>query len=271
MLSFIILVHSPITSFAACPSGSNKNIQVSDGLLSTDKDQATANNKFSILEKVFCVVGGDARIPADDFKYDQIFKIFFSDNNSPQITKQRIIGNAANITAPSSDGNYLYQVTGNLTITNNINLDDYKIRLVVFIDGNLIIDHKLTHTSQDSGLVFVTRGDIKINQNVPEVDAYIITSGEFCDAWSGSACTTVDNQTVLSASDTPNKIFTIKGSVISTNYSSTNPSLYKPKFIRTNTHPGANGEAERIIYEPKYLVILKDIFAREVVTWQEIY
>ena len=91
--------------------------------------------------------------------------------------------------------------------------------------------------------------------NNKSINAFFISYGQFCSAWNGSACATPG---------TVNNQLTINGSVI--DLSSSTP----PKFVRTNGNNDPNNPAEVINYQPKYLVILKNIFSRSMTYWKEI-
>ncbi|KKS64227.1 MAG: hypothetical protein UV33_C0032G0010, partial [Candidatus Daviesbacteria bacterium GW2011_GWA1_42_6] len=88
--------------------------------------------------------------------------------------------------------------------------------------------------------------------SVTSVNAFIITHGGFCSSYASGSCISSVGK------------LTINGSVISF---SSDP-LKQPQFKRTN---GLNVDpSEEIIYQPKYLVLLKNTFAKTLQIWSEI-
>lgn len=146
----------------------------------------------------------------------------------------------------------LYHIIGNLSLDHDITVNKTG---VIFVDGNLYINTNLENTNTKTGLVFIVQGTIYINPGVDTINAFMISYGGFCSAWSGLECK--DN--LDSASQ---KQLTINGSVISLN-----PTI-APQFVRQKTT--LTTASETINYQPKYLVILKDIFSRDLKIWQEV-
>lgn len=171
------------------------------------------------------------------------------------------------IPAPAKPFGKLYRVTGNLTINTDITVNETG---VIFIDGNLYINTNILNNKTTKGIVFVVKGTIYINRDVTTVNAYMISHGKnpsgnditpFCDAWDGTSC----NNTTDYSDNTSRKYLTINGSVISLN------ATLSPQFVRKKYDPAAgNTPAEVFNYDPKYLVIMKDIFSRDLRIWREI-
>lgn len=196
-------------------------------------------------------------------------------------------GGSVSPPAPSANGR-LYHVTGDLTIDNDIEVN---IPGAIFVDGNLYINTDLLAlpssggtSNPKAGIVFIVKGTIYIKRDVEKVNAFLIAHGKdasyeddmgedkiaclqrthdiipFCSAWNpvNSICeddlVDIINQEYL----------TINGSVISLN------SCLTPQFVRKKTDISGNIPAETINYDPKYLIIMKDIFSRDLKIWREI-
>lgn len=184
-------------------------------------------------------------------------------------SKQMYVGPAAFPTPPPSVGK-LYRIPGDFTVDNNITVG---LTGVVFVDGNLYIKTNLTNTNPKTGLVFVVQGTIYILRNVETVNAFLIAHGKnpdgtdkimpFCSAWDGTTPPTADGTDCVDYPDSASqKYLTINGSVISLS------TVNAPQFVRQKAT--ATNPAETINYEPKYLVILKDVFSRDLKIWKEI-
>lgn len=154
----------------------------------------------------------------------------------------------------TSSTDKLYHITtdgvtpGDLTISSNITVDKTGI---IFVDGNLNINTNLTHTSNSAGLVFVVKGNVNIASTVTRIDAVIISTGSIYTA--GAGCTT--NSVTAGA-------LTIYGSLISLDAND------KIKLCRTLANN--NAAAEIVKQQPKYLVILRDLYAEILQKWSEI-
>lgn len=151
----------------------------------------------------------------------------------------------------------LYWVDGNLTLEleSNITVNNTG---VIFVDGDLFINSNQTNNISTTGLVFIVQGKIYVKPEVTEINAFMISFGGFCSAYQPSLYP--DNCQDLT--DTTQQQLVINGSVISLSRTET------PQFVRQKTTPTT--AAETINYQPKYLVILKDIFARDLKIWQEV-
>ncbi len=125
---------------------------------------------------------------------------------------------------------------------------------VVFIDGDLYFSSPMTqftYGNGNSGIVFVVKGNVNIDPSVQQIDAVIIAGGSIYTA--GAGCAT--NSVVVTSS------LTINGSLISLG---SNPI----KFCRALSD---NSQAvEKINQQPKYLVLLRNIFADTLQKWSEI-
>lgn len=147
------------------------------------------------------------------------------------------------------DGVYLYTGAGDLSVPASILGSG---TAVIFVPNNLTISSNITYGSGSTGLVFVVSGNINIASTVTRIDAVLISGGTIYTA--GANCST--------SSVGPVSALTINGSVVS--LSSSSP----PKFCRylsPNTSP-----AEIINHQPKYLVILRNLFAGQLQIWKEL-
>ncbi len=130
---------------------------------------------------------------------------------------------------------------------------------VVFVGGNLIFTGDYQYGSlgasagKAAGTVFVVKGDVIIESNVTKVDAVIIAGGRIFTA--GFGCS---RSSVVAAQ------LKINGSLISLNQS--NPIA----FCRTLGAQNNNTAAEAITQQPKYLSIMRNIFASTLERWSEI-
>lgn len=145
----------------------------------------------------------------------------------------------------------IYYITGDLTVPvgSSITVDKTGI---IFTDGNLTINTNLTYTNENAGLVFIAQGDIIINPSVTRIDAVLIASGHIYTA--GANCS---HNTPVTASQ-----LIINGSLISL---TSNNNIEFCRNLSNNNNP-----AEVINQQPKYLVILKDLFADTLQKWSEI-
>ncbi|MDD5416057.1 MAG: PA14 domain-containing protein [Candidatus Daviesbacteria bacterium] len=146
----------------------------------------------------------------------------------------------------------LYHITGDLTVESNMTVGKTGI---IFIDGNLSINTNLTHTSSNAGLVLAVKGDVTVNPSVTRIDAVIISSGKIYTA--GSGC---NHGSPVTANQ-----LVINGSLISLD---SNKNI---EFCRTlGSNNNTTKPAELINNQPKYLVILRNLFSQTYQKWEEI-
>ncbi|MFH1536169.1 MAG: hypothetical protein ABIC96_03830, partial [Patescibacteria group bacterium] len=124
-----------------------------------------------------------------------------------------------------------------------------------FVDGNLTIGpipgNKLT-TGASVGLVFVVEDDVNIDPTVTQIDAVIISSGTIYTAGAGCANSAVTTANAL----------TVNGGLVS--LSDVSPIKFCRKLSDNSL------AAEKIVHQSKYLIILRDLFARNEQFWSEI-
>lgn len=237
-----------------CPSstGSNPPIKIEEGFLTIkDPDAVT---QFGTSEP--CIMGTPASVPQFSIPtYDEMESLYFT---QAKLTTQKARISSENTLATqlSQSNTTLFLMTGNLTITTTSNsaFTNLDRAVVIFVQGDLDITKNIQYTNPQAGVVFIVKGDIHIQGTVSRIDAVLISFGQLCDSWNGSTCTAVDQQ------------LTINGSVINLN-----PNAGQNlKFLRTNSLNDSNNPAEVINYQPKYLVLFRDIFARDLTIWSEV-
>ena len=134
---------------------------------------------------------------------------------------------------------------------------------VIFVDGSLYIAADLTYGTNTSGLVFVVKGNVMIDKSVKLINAVIISDNTVytaVDLLANPPVTTcIKNNIDVGAST---NALTINGSLISLKEGSI---VFCRKLTDDFLWP-----AEKINQEPKYLVILKDLFSDTLQKWSEI-
>jgi hypothetical protein len=135
---------------------------------------------------------------------------------------------------------------------------------VIFIDGNLQVWTNI-YSGNDTGLIFIVSGDIEFCDGVCvwETDGIFITYGKFYtsnESYDSSYCAPSPN-----VNET--KTLIIKGAVYSMN-NHINSTCFTRNIGKAaginNTTP-----AEKIIYEPKYLVLFRGLVGNTVTSFQE--
>jgi hypothetical protein len=152
---------------------------------------------------------------------------------------------ALNTALVASNG--VYYKNGNFTINSSSIPNAYRtsnFSQVVFINGDLTISADIDTTTQTATL-FIVKGDVKIAKNVDLIEAGIFVDDDFF---------TAHDITEGEASDT----LVMKG-------------IYKAdKFVFQRTLQGTNNNdvpSEDIIYEPKFLLQMKQFFGNYSIKW----
>lgn len=272
----------PSKVIAQCSPVDSGEIRVDRGLISAN-NQAPFSPK-SAVSSVYCVSGSGAIIPDWALIKYKDLKTLYYDQAKTGLSKTRLTGNQNNISLSTPEG--LYWVTstsGNREATDNdliINTNPATDKTgVIFVDGDLLINSAIMHPSNTTGLVFIVQGRILINRSVAQVDAFLISYGQklgptpatdtnampFCSAWDGSS-----RDLINCVDDATNPVrLTINGSVISLNTELPGRLAQAPQFVRQKSDATLQ-PAEIINYQPKYLVILKNIFSRDLKIWKEV-
>lgn len=243
-----------------CPAGL-KPIRLDGGLLSAinpvaSQDRFATNN--------LCVLDPRAAIPQFSVPtYPKIKSLYYDQlkSNSSLYKKEsptdQDITQGTLTSTLKGNKDVIMRTSGNIVINGTLNLGGFSKVGVVFADGDLTIDKDINfgENSSTAGLVFIVGGNVHINRTVSKVNAFIITFGQFCSAWDNGSCPS-------SVPGSPQ--LTINGSIVSLPENAAD----KPKFVRSLT--SNTQAAEKIVFQPKYLVILKDIFSRDLTIWKEI-
>lgn len=153
----------------------------------------------------------------------------------------------------TSSSDHLYYVNGNLNINSNIPGSQTG---VIFVEGNLTINpsSKKLKTGNSTGLVFIVKGNVYIDPSVTEIDAIIISSGNIYTA----GTTTCETSTVPVT-----QALTVNGSLIT--IGETSKVVFCRKIDSAIAEP-----AEIINHQPKYFVILRNIYSDTLQRWSEI-
>lgn len=276
LAALVLLVFpAPRQSLAANPpscapgrnSTTNPNrVQLYDGFLSVTTTDIINQISISDADKYIC--GYKAIIPQfaipsfKEFKntyYDQAKasaaakKEFATSSSNPDANQgnldfsggKDILYHIKNPNASQAGGNLV--INGPISATNTV---------VFFVDGNLTINNNIDTTV---GVVFVVNGFIHVRWDVTQINALMMSYGQFCSGWYNDAygCSInffKDRLGQPGVVDNPRLI--LNGSVVA--LSSTDAA--KPAFVRylrDNITP-----AEEVNYQAKYLVILRKIFSR---------
>jgi hypothetical protein len=158
---------------------------------------------------------------------------------------------------------------GNLTVSNGnipcgtINPPGCNKTVVVFVNGNLTFNDSFRYNPGDSagGMVFIVRGDINIARaSVTEITAVLISYGQICTLLnSDGTCPSG----VVNPPLPQNQKLTIYGSLISLSADPTKNIKFR-RTLLNNTQA-----AELIQQQPKYLVLLKNIFSETLYVTEE--
>lgn len=200
-----------------------------------------------------CLIGSNSAIYLEQAKikfdsYDDLKGLYYDQAKSTYKYSGNPVSPAFNLPVVSS--NQLF------TTSSDLNVGPYTYSAatgvaVVFVENNLNITDNIKSTGNTNGLVFVVRNNINITQNVREIDAVLIAGGDICTAYDSTLG--ICPSPYVTASD-----LTVKGSLISIN---TDTNSNHIKFVRTLAD---NSKAAEIVNtESKYLVILKDLLATD--------
>lgn len=235
-----------------CSTTTGTTAIVQDGLVST-KDGGTSVNNGA------CVTG-----PLVPFNL-AIDKIgTYANLKSIYYTQAKSSVNKVQIPSPVNQGDFTRElarndiilVDGNLGGNIDFTTGSPNNPVVVFVEGNLLIDrnigNNLVDDNPNSGLVFVVKYDVNIHKDVTRVDAVIISEGTICTAYDGVPC--------ASANVTAEPLV-INGSLIS---------LKQDKPIKFRRNLADNSiSAEKINHQVKYLVILRHLMSQTIQRWSE--
>lgn len=171
------------------------------------------------------------------------------------IQKVSVSGNATQANLNFSPLDTLLYISGDLDISGPLPPSSNKTA-VVFIDDNLHFQTNYTYGTSSTGTVFVVGGNVNIDTAVTTINATIISSGVVCTAFESGSCPAGLTNPLPS-----NQRLVINGSLISL---SENPIKFRRDLV-DNT----NYAAEQVNQDPKYLVILRDLFSQTLQKWAE--
>ena len=202
--------------------------------------------KVNVGGKAICVKNDRAAFVSYKLPtYDDLKSIYFDQSKASKVQL------ADWWTVPIT-GETVYYRAANLEVNSSRPVSGSGIG-VFFVGGNLFIKTNITFGSPTEGVVFVVKGNVDIDKNVDRIDAVIIAEGIICSAFDGSTCP--------SSNITAPRLL-VNGSLVSLNSSQ---SIKFRRQLTDNFQP-----AEKIVHQPKYLVILKDLFSDTLQKWSEI-
>lgn len=245
---------------STCPTGLNPVRILNPSLSLFTLGSSTNVTRFSADGK--CIVGTRATIPAFGIPtYEEMKTLYYTQ----AVDSSTVFKHGASSTAQDQSyillnngggRDHLYLINSDLNINGAINGGELG---VIFVDGNLNIRNNITQPAPNKGIVFVVKGNINILSTVTAINAVLIDYGTFCSAYDFSANGCPPTNTVSPQ-------LTITGSVIYLNQTAGTA----PKFVRDNSSSGNGLAAEIINYDPKYLVLLKNVMARNLTVWKEV-
>lgn len=252
-------------------SNTTATLRVSGGLLSSVDPNNLASfllNSLTTTPTPYCLSGAPAAIPSFALQSYQDLKSLYVDQ-AKTITPTPFNGDTIISNPIQANGPLIYIISqGNLTLSgSNLKINGSK-PVLIFVDRDLYINSNfINNNSSDknrpedpiSGLMLIVQGNINIKQDVERVDAFMITYGNFCDSYDTSNSTCSNSNTQL----------TINGSVIAINPPQPTPSPSPPKFRRTYT-TSPPSPAELLNYQAKYLVVFKNLLAKDLFIWNEV-
>lgn len=231
-----------------CASPSPGAIPFAEGLVTGNSFGATLQTTGPCLQgEQTSILLEQAKIRVDD--YNTLRSIFYDQSKATKgdtITSGRL---------PILSGSKIYSsnLNTNVRITGGPPSSPSSAVAVIFIDGILDIAGDIIFRTNDSssGIVFVVKDEISINPNVTQIDAVLISSGTICTASRGNPC--------FASSYTKTDPLVINGSLISLN-------AQEPIDFKRTLFDNAVDAAEKIYSQPKYLVILKGLFSKDLIT-----
>jgi hypothetical protein len=223
---------------------------------------ARAVNGFNTQAGV-CVKSNDAVI--GNLPSFNLLKVTYYDQVNPlptsSITKvDAIAGPTTNGIDLSGTQDKLYYINGDLTINGSVSGTRSG---VVFVNGALIItgNDLIYSPATDNGLVFIVRGNIYISSNIERIDAVLMSTGSIYTATTYPQICNKNNVTER-ANGGPIRPLLINGSLMTL---SSAGSIVFCRNLANNNVP-----SERIDYQAKYLVILRDLLPYNRPIWQEV-
>jgi hypothetical protein len=265
---FIVYEKTPNKTLAVtdvgCPTSSpSPNFRSLGGLVSSPQITGTFNNDAGK-----CLINPDAEIKKFPITYTSLRSTYFDKaTDGANFTKQpSIVGNASSSMLVISPQDKIIHITGNLTLDNSVNPVSNKTG-VVFVDGNLTIKKDVNYSGPNQGLVFIVQNDIYISADVNVIDAVLISEGNIYTASDLNGILTCNESKVLLNSTGDIQQLLVNGSLIDISQDS-NEGI---RFCRNlGAVKNADTPSERVNYEAKYLILLRDMLPYNKPIWSEI-
>lgn len=249
LTAFILVFLQPVYVQAfSCPDDPTNTKYYTKGLASTP-------NLGSNLKKTAdsrCIVDPKAAFaPYKIPSYEDLKSLYYTQSKNSKGLSFSSLSSSYNFEI----GDKVYLTSGDLSVSGTPTGSGTQ---VIFVEGNLsFTTANYTYGTSTTGTVFVVKDNVNIDLLVTRIDGIIISQGVICTAYTGSAC--------LSATDTATSPqLTINGSLISIN-SNGSPAIKFRRRLADNSDP-----AEKIIHQPKYLVILRNLMSDTLQKWSEV-
>lgn len=242
--AYIQVTVSPPLTTTNCGGGVNPR---AEGLVTTP----SLIGQFGTSPEGRCIKD-DPRTIFTSFKiptYDELKSLYYTQSKA---SKELNADSVLSFTQ-TEDGKVFNYTASEVNIDNP---SSYNKTAVIFIEGNLNINKNIitNPATPTKGLVFVVQKDVNIDKDVNQIDAIIISSGNIYTA--GAACATSSVNV-----GAPTNALTVNGSLIS---------LSPGKIVFCRTLNDNSRAAEKINNQPKYLVILSNLFASTLQKWSDI-
>lgn len=247
LLAFGFLLFTIISNAqTTCPTGTQAT-----GLISSSQPvEGLGNPGGNCAVDASKIAFAPFKIPT----YDDLKSLYFTQSKATKTsyTPSGPEADQDNINAlfPTYD---VIHITKELRVREGRTINEPNKPVVIFVEGFLAVDSNIAHTNNNSGLVFIVKGDVKIFKDVTRIDAVIISQGTICSAFDGSSCPAANINTSQ---------LEIRGSLISLD---PNKPLKSVRSLNDNTQP-----AEKIVWQSKYLVILRNLLSDTYQKWSEI-
>lgn len=242
--------HLPPT-IDAQSSGCTSN-SLAQGLISTGGSVSGFGNNIPGNTNPVCIKDtASANFLFRTPSYAELKSVYYTQSSSKNPS-----GPSSSATISSINNNLVDNYTANVTIAGL----NYTGTSVIFIDQSLVISGNICSGgacgvgANTDSLIIVVGGDINIASTVTQIDAVLISTGYIYTASSSGSC---------SVSNVPvNTALTVNGSLVSLN--SNTPIRFCRSLNNGNATP-----AEIINQQPKYLVILRNLFSQSLQIWSE--
>lgn len=248
-----------------CPS----NTRACNGLVTTPNSPPTSvfnTNLGTYIENV-----PQAALPTFELQsYDDLKTIYFNKNKNLDIEKITVSdtssadqGIFARATTTPTQGSSFYLKNASLAINEPITgVPGFKDNrsYIVFIDGDLNIRSDLNYAIDTAhpnrSLSLVVKGNVNIDSSVHHVDAAIFAEGRNPGGFSYSICTVSVANSCSDRGLAPADLnpLVINGSLVALN--ANYPIIFRRNLVNNTT------AAEQINTQPKYLVLLKELFSQ---------